>query len=554
MKLFMNKNSQYCVLMLLVLLSINTAVAVPQSMNYQGYLSDPTGVPVNVNETITFSIYTLNMGGTPLWVSTQAVTVDKGLFSVQLGDINNPFPANLFDTSLWLGVTVGSDNEMLPRKPFQTSAYSFKADDADTVGGLSVAVLDQSLHVGNQNNPHNVSASQIGAAAQTQVDTNTSTLSALSSDVSSLNTKFSGHIAAPSSHHSRYTDTEVKSVVQTTVGIASNANPINHVRYNDTDATIAMGAQLDSNSLNHKRFTNNDAINAVLAADGAGSNLDADTLDGLQANEIISAASDETRTPIISLPYTISTSGSYYLVQDLLITSGDAINISVDNVEIDLNGYSLTGGATTTGIGVNVNSHKYISVFNGTIKDFGTSAVLNSADNLTISVNTVRSVNVINNGNGLIVRNRASEILNGGIRLWGHGNVVENCRIVLNGGKSGIALFSDSLIKNNVVLSNTGMGVSSSSGSVVSNNVVRNNTIGIHSSNSIIKNNISTANSLVGIRATNSSVMSNVSNANGEEGFLIARSIFKDNTANRNTGLPMVDTGNTSIKRDNMLN
>src|SRR6478735_9662548 len=47
------------------------------------------------------------------------------------------------------------------------------------------------------------------------------------------------------------------------------------------------------------------------------------------------------RTPISALPFTISTSGSYYLTGNLTATAdGDAITVSGDNVTIDLNGFN----------------------------------------------------------------------------------------------------------------------------------------------------------------------------------------------------------------------
>ncbi len=49
----------------------------------------------------------------------------------------------------------------------------------------------------------------------------------------------------------------------------------------------------------------------------------------------------EKRTPISSLPFTISQSGSYYLTGNLSGTSG--INVNVGNVVIDLNGFDLRG-------------------------------------------------------------------------------------------------------------------------------------------------------------------------------------------------------------------
>jgi len=54
----------------------------------------------------------------------------------------------------------------------------------------------------------------------------------------------------------------------------------------------------------------------------------------------------EARTPISSLPYTITQPGSYYLTADLQGVAGqDGIYVPVDNVTIDLNGFALIGVA-----------------------------------------------------------------------------------------------------------------------------------------------------------------------------------------------------------------
>src|SRR5262245_5926864 len=73
----------------------------------------------------------------------------------------------------------------------------------------------------------------------------------------------------------------------------------------------------------------------------------------------------EPRTAITALPITISAPGSYYLTQNLTASTG--INITVSNVTIDLNGFALTGAATSgTGIRTSVSSLRNITIRNGT--------------------------------------------------------------------------------------------------------------------------------------------------------------------------------------------
>src|SRR5687768_8398845 len=61
----------------------------PEQMTYQGYLADANGAglaPANpLNYDAVFRIYDASSGGNLLWAETQIITVDKGLFSIVLG-------------------------------------------------------------------------------------------------------------------------------------------------------------------------------------------------------------------------------------------------------------------------------------------------------------------------------------------------------------------------------------------------------------------------------------------------------------------------------------
>lgn len=61
----------------------------------------------------------------------------------------------------------------------------------------------------------------------------------------------------------------------------------------------------------------------------------------------------ETRTPISSLPYTITASGSYFLTQNLSVTTGSGISVNASNVTIDLNGFTISSTANpNSGAGI----------------------------------------------------------------------------------------------------------------------------------------------------------------------------------------------------------
>jgi len=118
------------------LLSGSAFAAVPQTMNYQGYLTNQSGVPLNAPVSVTFALYDVATGGTALWTETQgSVTVSNGIFNVVLG---NGTPMTIpFDAQYWLGVKVGGDAEMTPRRQLTSVGYAFRASVADSVNNTA---------------------------------------------------------------------------------------------------------------------------------------------------------------------------------------------------------------------------------------------------------------------------------------------------------------------------------------------------------------------------------------------------------------------------------
>jgi hypothetical protein len=137
-----------------------TASAAPgiyKVLNYQGKLEDSGGVTVADGAyNIKFTIYDAAAAGTALWsaresdacgapfnASAKSVTTSLGVFSTQLGE-SGDCPLNLdFNTdSYYLGITIGADSEMTPRKRIGATGYAFNSDLLDglntsLVGGAS---------------------------------------------------------------------------------------------------------------------------------------------------------------------------------------------------------------------------------------------------------------------------------------------------------------------------------------------------------------------------------------------------------------------------------
>ncbi|MDM8550394.1 hypothetical protein QUF72_09960 [Desulfobacterales bacterium HSG2] len=112
-------------------------------INYQGYLADTGGSPVSDTVKMTFRLYNTSAGGSALWTETHnSVTVSQGIFNVVLGGVNG-LTEGLFDEPLYLGMSVGSDSEMTPRRELTSTAYSIRAGSAEKVAGLDTTASSQ---------------------------------------------------------------------------------------------------------------------------------------------------------------------------------------------------------------------------------------------------------------------------------------------------------------------------------------------------------------------------------------------------------------------------
>ena len=117
-------------LFLLVALAFvfSTASAdIPSTLSYQGVLTDSGGAVVpDGSYELTFRIYDVASGGTPLWAETISnVQVNGGIFNVILGQSEK---LDLdFDVQYWLGVSVNGGAELAPRMSLSASPYSLNA-------------------------------------------------------------------------------------------------------------------------------------------------------------------------------------------------------------------------------------------------------------------------------------------------------------------------------------------------------------------------------------------------------------------------------------------
>jgi parallel beta-helix repeat protein len=142
----------------------------------------------------------------------------------------------------------------------------------------------------------------------------------------------------------------------------------------------------------------------------------------------------EPRTPISALPFTITNPGTYYLTTNLTGISGILVN--TNDVTIDLNGFTLTGG---TGDGIVAGtSRTNLAVFNGTVRNW--------VNGMNINARYSRAERVLAYNNG-----------GAGLGLGTEEGMVIGCAAVSN-HINGIVVGANSLVKDCVSIFN-GSGI-----------------------------------------------------------------------------------------------
>ena len=124
----------------------------PERLTYQGFIAGSDGVALGnsapKNYDVIFRIYDTEASNTPLWGEQQTVTVDKGYFSVLLGEgaaVTGVPNSGITMSSLFSGATAsdryvgftvkgigtgGADVEILPRVRLMSAPYAFLANRA----------------------------------------------------------------------------------------------------------------------------------------------------------------------------------------------------------------------------------------------------------------------------------------------------------------------------------------------------------------------------------------------------------------------------------------
>jgi hypothetical protein len=266
-----------------VLYSGEPDVAIPTLINYQGYLTDSGGNPIDGTVSIVFSIYSTATGGSPVWTETHSsVTINDGLFSVLLGSLN-PINTSHLTGTRYLGITVGSDPEMVPRQQIVSVAYALLSDEANnanTLDGMDsnafVAVAGDTmagaLNMGN-NAITNIdwAASDDGTGSGLDADTLDGQQGSYYQNASNINAG-----TLNTNRYSAYSDLSAESKIGTgsTQVAAGDHTHTNYV--SKTGDTMSGALDMGNNAITN--------IDWAASDDGTGSGLDADTLDGLDSS------------------------------------------------------------------------------------------------------------------------------------------------------------------------------------------------------------------------------------------------------------------------------
>jgi hypothetical protein len=117
---------------------------VPKLMNYQGYLTDTLGIPIDDTLDMTFRIFDAASAGNELWSETQTnVQIERGVFSVILGETAS-IPDSVFSNfpSTWLALTLEGPQTLTPRTRITTVGYAYTSTYSDTAEFARRAIAD----------------------------------------------------------------------------------------------------------------------------------------------------------------------------------------------------------------------------------------------------------------------------------------------------------------------------------------------------------------------------------------------------------------------------
>ena len=135
------------VLLLSLALSGPVPAEIPNTINYQGSLTQTDGAPLDGTVSMTFALYKELEGGGVKWSDTLDVAVSNGIYSVVLGSTpGNPIDL-IFDKPFYLEVSVNG-TALEPRQSLTSVPYALNAVNAESLPGVTVDKLSGRIGIG----------------------------------------------------------------------------------------------------------------------------------------------------------------------------------------------------------------------------------------------------------------------------------------------------------------------------------------------------------------------------------------------------------------------
>lgn len=279
----------------LLLALSQSAIAVPGLMVYQGRLTQTAGDPVTTPVEVVFTFWSAEVGGDSLgggFSDTDTVTPDaNGVFEATIGDDpGNLMPASIFGgSSVWLQVRINGV-DLAPRQRIASVGYavrSLHADDADTLAGqlpasfspyghshgagdITSGILDaERIPVTIARDDEILSILLMNDGLGSGLDADLLDGQQASAFANAVHLHSAADITSGVIADARVTDALT---VSSAGSVDAGAIKIGTVAASRIDAAIARDSEI---------------LPAVLAGDGAGSGLDADTVDGKHATQLV---------------------------------------------------------------------------------------------------------------------------------------------------------------------------------------------------------------------------------------------------------------------------
>ncbi len=228
--------------------------AVAQTVTYQGVLLDNAGNAVADGAyDMQFELFDAASGGTPLWQeSLPGVTVTDGMFSVNLG-ASTPLGSVFQDNAqVWLGVAADTGSGVVafdPRVKLGAAPYAF---DAQSLGGVSAADLEESAEIDSDVSAHDASGTahaNIRAEIDSDVSAHNASGTAHTDIRNSISSQLLQHSNSPTAHPDIRTEIDSDITAHNSNASAHSATlaPLSHTHAGgDITSQVASAASADS--------------------------------------------------------------------------------------------------------------------------------------------------------------------------------------------------------------------------------------------------------------------------------------------------------------------